>query len=54
LGVENYKWNWRSPLRYNRRNHRKLLVLRKSDVPIARWASQAIYLELLKNGVKIF
>jgi len=21
-----HKWNWKSPLRYNRRNHRKLLV----------------------------
>jgi len=32
----------------------RLLVPRKSDVPLARWASQAVYLELLNNGVRIF
>lgn len=32
----------------------RLLVPRISDVLFARWASQAVYLELLNNGVKIF
>lgn len=32
----------------------RLLVPRESDVLPARWASQAIYMELLNNGVKIY
>jgi len=32
----------------------RLLVPRESDVLLARWASQAVYTELLKSGVKIY
>jgi cardiolipin synthase len=43
-----HRWSWRKPLRYNRRNHRKLLVIDKSAAYVGgfnihRESSQAVF-----------
>jgi len=40
--------------RVSRRGHVRILLAGKSDVPVARWASQWLYPAMLRNGVSLW